>query len=86
MTPHFRKKYDGKLRKEALYMTLTPTTQSTTRSQYDKMMSDFVTQLRTPVRLNPTKKWRVYLSNIYVPLDTHLVEKGKYQHLRSHLP
>ena len=70
----------SKLRSNAFYMTLTPTVQSTTRSQYGKMMSDFSTQLRTPVRLNPAKKWRATLANIFIPLDTKFLNHGIYKH------
>ena len=64
----------------AFDMTLTPTVQSTTRSQYEKMMSDFSTQLRTPVRLNPTKKRRPTLGNVFIPLDTNFLNHGIYKH------
>ena len=68
------------LRSNVFYTTLTPTVQSTTRSQYGKMMSDFSTQLRTPVRLNPAKKWRATLANIFIPLDTKFLNHGIYKH------
>ena len=69
-----------KLRSNALYMTLTPTEQSTARTQYGKMMSDFSIHLRIPVRLNPAKKWRATLANVFIPLDTKCLNHGIYKH------
>ena len=70
----------AKLRSKAFHMTLTPTIQSTTHSQYEKMMSDFSTQLRTFVKLDPSKKWKVTLTNAFIPIDTRFFNHhGKYQ-------
>ena len=40
------------------YMTLTPTiTSKLSRTKYEKLMSDFETQLRKPIKHNPNMKW-----------------------------
>ena len=41
------------------YITLTPTITSTlSLTKYEKLMSDFETQLRKPITLTPNMKWR----------------------------
>ena len=61
------------------YMTLTPTsTSSLTRANYEKLMSDFQTQLRKPIKLNPNFNWRATLMNTCIPIDLSLVKSAKY--------
>ena len=39
-------------------MTLTPTiTSKLSCTKYEKLMSDFETQVRKPIKLNPNMKW-----------------------------
>ena len=64
---------------DEFYMTLTPTVTSTlTRTKYEKLMSDFETQLRKPIKLNPNYKWRATLMNTFIPIDLSLVKSANY--------
>ena len=61
------------------YMTLTPTsTSKLSRTKYEKLMSDFETQLRKPIKLNPNMKWRATLLNAFIPIDLSLVKSASY--------
>ena len=63
---------------KAFYMTLTPTVKAKTEEEYEQVMSDFETQLRKPSKLDSRMKWRVTMTNIFIPLDTRLVSKSDY--------
>ena len=63
---------------KAFYMTLTPTVKAKTEEEYEQLMSDFETQLRKPIKLDSRMKWRVTMTNIFIPLDTRLVSKSDY--------
>ena len=62
---------------DEFYMTLTPTVTSTlTRTKYEKLMSDFETQLQKPIQLNQKYKWRATLMNTFIPIDLSLVKSA----------
>ena len=63
---------------KAFYMTLTPTVKAKTEEEYEQLMSDFETQLRKPIKLDSRMKWRVTMTNIFIPVDTRLVSKSDY--------
>ena len=64
---------------DEFYMTLTPTiTSSLTRTKYEKLMSDFETQLRKPIKLNPNFNWRATLMNTFIPIDLSLIKSANY--------
>ena len=63
---------------KAFYMILTLTVKAKTEEEYEKVMSDFETQLRKPIKLDSRMKWRVTMTNIFIPLDTTLVSKSEY--------
>ena len=51
---------------DEFYMTLTPTiTSALTHAKYEKLMSDFETQFRKPIKLNPNYKWYAALTNTF---------------------
>ena len=61
------------------YMTLTPTsTSKLSHTKYEKLMSDFETQLRKPIKRNPNMKWRATLLNAIIPIDLSLVKSASY--------
>ena len=61
------------------HMTLTPTiTSKLSRTKYEKLMSDFETQLRKPIKLNPNMKWQATLLNAFIPIDLSLVKSASY--------
>ena len=62
---------------KAFYMTLTPTVIAKTEEEYEQVMSDFETHLRKPIKLDSRMKWRVTMTNIFIPLHTRLVSKSK---------
>ena len=62
----------------AFYITLTPTVKAKKEEEYQQVMSDFETQLRKPIKLDSRMQWRVTMTNIFIPLDTRLVSKSKY--------
>ena len=67
-------------RNDEFYMTLTPTVKSALSSEeYEKLMSDFDTQLVKPIKVNPDKKWRATLMNAFIPIDLSLVKEAKYK-------
>ena len=64
---------------DEFYMTLTPTiTSSLTRTNYEKVMSDFETQLRKPTKLNPNFNWCATLMNTFISIHLSLVKSAKY--------
>ena len=63
---------------KAFYMTLTPTVKAKTEEEYEQVMSDFETQLRKAIKLDSRMKWRVTMTNIFIPLDTRLISKSDY--------
>ena len=70
---------DMSVMNDEFYMTLTPTVTSTlTRTNYEKLMSDFETQLRKPIKLNPKYKWYASLMNTFIPIDLSLVKSADY--------
>ena len=57
---------------DEIYMKLTPTiTSSLTRANYEKLMSDFETQLRKPIKRTPNL-------NTFIPIDLSLVKSANY--------
>ena len=64
---------------DEFYMTLTSTiTSSLTRAKYEKLMRDFETQLRKPIKLNPNVNWHATLMNTFTPIDLSLVKSVNY--------
>ena len=66
---------------DEFYMTLTPTiTSSLTSAKYEKLMSDFETQLRKPkpIKLNPNYNWHATLMNTFIPIVLSLVKSANY--------
>ena len=64
---------------DEFYMTLTPTlTSSLTRAKYEKLMSDFETQVWKPIKRNPIFNWHATLMNTFIHNDLSLVESANY--------
>ena len=62
-----------------VYMTLTPKiTCKLSRTKHEKLMSDFETQLRKPINLNPNMKWRATLLNVFIPIDLSFAKSVTY--------
>ena len=51
---------------------------SLTHVKYEKVMSDFQTQLRKPINRNPNVNWRATLLNAFLPIDLSLVQSANY--------